>query len=201
MSGNIGKKVYQYDLKGNFINEYQHAMEAAFKLKISYTNIYLSIYGIILQCNKSIWTDKYYIKLPTDILNKALDSKWIRYDRPIYQYNKFGKFIKSYKNLKDISDKIGVQGNIRMCLIGKLKQTQDCFWSFIKFDEYPYDKISFRNSKKVIQYDLNGKEIKKWVSITEAGKSLNIRNPYISNCCRGLKKSAGGFIWKYEDIS
>lgn len=198
MSGNLGKKVYQYDLQGNFIKEYQHAMEAAFMLKINYSNIYLSIYGIMRHCNKSIWTDKYYIKLPQEMLDEALKSKWIKYDRPIYQYDKFGNFIKSYKNLKEISDKRGVQSNVRMCLIGKLKQTQNCFWSFIKFDKYPYDKISFRKSKKIIQYSLDGKEIKRWISITEASKSLNIYHSNISNCLRGKRNCAGGYIWKYE---
>jgi len=199
MPGNLGKKVYQYDLNGDFIAEYQHAIEAAHTLGINYTNIYLSIYGIMRQCNNTIWTDKYYIKLPKNLLDEALKSKWIKYNRPIYQYDKFGKFIKSYKNLKEISEKRGVQANVRMCLIGKLKQTQNSFWSFIKFDEYPFEKISFRKAKKIIQYDLNGNEIKKWVSITEASKSFKISNSSISDCCRNIKKTAAGYIWKYED--
>lgn len=200
MPGNLGKKVYQYDLNGDFIAEYQNAMEAAHTLGINYANIYLSIYGIMRQCNNTIWTDKYFIKLPKNLLDEALKSKWIKYNRPIYQYDKFGKFIKSYKNLKEISEKRGVQSNVRMCLIGKLKQTQNSFWSFIKFDEYPFEKITFRTAKRIIQYNLNNKEIKRWVSITEASKSLNIFHSAISNCLRGKRNTAGGFIWKYEIV-
>ena len=50
--------------------------------------------------------------------------------------------------------------------------------------------------KSVIQIDKNNKIIKKWDSINEAQKEFKIKN--ISTCCKGKRKTAGGFIWKYE---
>jgi predicted XRE-type DNA-binding protein len=35
-------------------------------------------------------------------------------------------------------------------------------------------------------------------SQTEAALSLNKTNSAISECCRGIKKTAYGFIWKYK---
>ena len=52
--------------------------------------------------------------------------------------------------------------------------------------------------KKVNQYDLKNNFIKKWNSISEASKELNIDNSSISAVCKNKRKTAGGYIWKYE---
>jgi len=51
---------------------------------------------------------------------------------------------------------------------------------------------------KVIQLSLDGKIIKKWGSITEAGITLGINIGHITNVCRGKRKTTGGFKWKYN---
>jgi hypothetical protein len=56
-----------------------------------------------------------------------------------------------------------------------------------------------KNSRKVGQYDLENKLIKEFDSITEAAKELNISDKHIGSVCRGNKKTAYGFIWKYTD--
>jgi hypothetical protein len=198
-SKNNAKKVYEYDLNGVFIKEHEHAMKAAEEHGINYANIYHCIYGMMGQCNKSIWTDVFYEKLPTDILEKGRNSKWVKYDRPIYKYDKYGKLLKVYNNLKETSPKIGVQSNIRRCLSGGLKQTQNCFWSFIEFDEYPFNMISFRKAKQITQFDLAGNKIKDWVSITDAATTLKLHNSHISNCCLGKKENYADSIWKYKN--
>lgn len=55
------------------------------------------------------------------------------------------------------------------------------------------------NSKKIVQYDLKGFFIRAWDCINDAGRELNISSNGISNCCRGIQKKAGGFIWRYAD--
>ena len=57
-------------------------------------------------------------------------------------------------------------------------------------------KISRANSKKVYQY-YNGELVGWFQSTRLAGKILGINPNGISDCCRGVKKSAGGFTWKY----
>lgn len=51
--------------------------------------------------------------------------------------------------------------------------------------------------KKVKQYALDGKFIKEWNSIKEVTKQININSGNIVNCCKGKRKTAGKFIWKY----
>lgn len=55
-------------------------------------------------------------------------------------------------------------------------------------------KLHPRNSE-VIQYALDGNFIKFWDSLQEASDELKINN--ISAVCRGLRKKAGGYKWKY----
>lgn len=71
----------------------------------------------------------------------------------------------------------------------------------LSYDMKP-NKTSFKkghdlNSKKVYQYSLNFKFIKKWKSCADAGRKLKLNNIAIGNCARGTTKSSGGYIWKY----
>lgn len=51
--------------------------------------------------------------------------------------------------------------------------------------------------KKIIQYNIESNEIKRWNSIKQASKELKIIPQNISECCRGKRKTAGGYIWKF----
>lgn len=52
--------------------------------------------------------------------------------------------------------------------------------------------------KPIIQFDLDGNFIKEWASGMEAFRALKIRPCCIFNCCRGLCKQAGNFIWEFK---
>ena len=67
---------------------------------------------------------------------------------------------------------------------------------------YNYSKVKkgknnpmYGNGTKVMQYDLNDNLIKIWNCIADAKRELKIN--HISSCCRGERKTAGGFKWKY----
>lgn len=67
---------------------------------------------------------------------------------------------------------------------------------------YKHSKLYFdykQQRKKVVQYDLNNNFIKEWDSITEVNKKLKINNTTIGQCCKGERKTAGGFIWRYAE--
>lgn len=53
------------------------------------------------------------------------------------------------------------------------------------------------NSISVLQYDKNNNFIKKWENIKEAQDKLQIF--HVGDCCKGIRKSAGGYIWKYDN--
>ena len=85
-------------------------------------------------------------------------------------------------------------GNHKIKLSDKIKGK-------FKGEKNPMYGIKGKNnpsSKKVIQYSLNGEFIKKWDCVREAGEELNIFPQHISRVCRGKRKSAKGYIWRYE---
>lgn len=49
----------------------------------------------------------------------------------------------------------------------------------------------------VLQYDKNNNLIAKHFSIIDAERNTGIYNPNIIKCCKGERKTAGGYIWKY----
>ena len=54
-------------------------------------------------------------------------------------------------------------------------------------------------SKSVIQFDLIGNELLRYSSISEAETTTGICYSQISECCSNKRKTAGGYIWQYED--
>lgn len=52
------------------------------------------------------------------------------------------------------------------------------------------------SSISVLQYDLKDNFIKRWDNIKEAEQALKLY--HISNCCKGSRKTCGGYKWKYE---
>lgn len=64
-------------------------------------------------------------------------------------------------------------------------------------DYYKNNKHNIKKlNKKVEQYDLNGKLINEFYSISEAARSVNINVSFLSRTCNKENYTAGGFIWK-----
>ena len=57
-----------------------------------------------------------------------------------------------------------------------------------------------KQSKKILQYTLDGEFVREWESIQECGRNgFNVGN--ICYCCQGKYKSSQGYIWKYKNPS
>ena len=54
--------------------------------------------------------------------------------------------------------------------------------------------------KKILQFTKSEEFIKEWKKISDAAEKLGIQRSSISACCRGIIKSAGGYVWKYSSI-
>lgn len=53
------------------------------------------------------------------------------------------------------------------------------------------------NSKKIMQFSIDGELIKIWDSMHDAEREGGFSNKCISLCCKGKNKTHKGFIWKY----
>lgn len=57
------------------------------------------------------------------------------------------------------------------------------------------------NSIPIIQYDLQGNFIAEFECLMDVERILGISRVHTSECCRGKRKTAGGFKWKFKDIN
>ena len=57
-----------------------------------------------------------------------------------------------------------------------------------------------RPSKQVIQFSKSGELIAEYPSAREAERQTGCYNENICLCCKGERKSCGGYIWKYKEI-
>lgn len=55
------------------------------------------------------------------------------------------------------------------------------------------------NCRKVIQYDLNNNIVKIWNDIHEVENILKIHHANIIKCCKGERKTTGGYKWCYYE--
>ena len=58
--------------------------------------------------------------------------------------------------------------------------------------------INNKHSKKVYQYNKDSSFITSYVSVNAASRYTGIDVGNISKCCSKERKSAGGYIWRYE---
>lgn len=56
-----------------------------------------------------------------------------------------------------------------------------------------------KNSIKVLQLNKENKILKEWKSLSEIERVLKIPAGNISHCCKGRRKTAGGFMWRYKN--
>ena len=55
------------------------------------------------------------------------------------------------------------------------------------------------NKKKIIQYNIEGKELEIWECGQDISKKLNFNASAISECCRGKRKTYKNYIWKFKN--
>ena len=60
-------------------------------------------------------------------------------------------------------------------------------------------KITESKQKPVVQYDKNHTKISEYISAVEAENKTGIGRSHISQCCNGKRKSAGGYIWRFNN--
>jgi len=66
------------------------------------------------------------------------------------------------------------------------------------------DKISGRNNKTgrpVLQFSKDGQFIKEHYSCKQAQRDTGAHNGHIIKVCNGVRKTAGGFVWRYKKLN
>lgn len=71
---------------------------------------------------------------------------------------------------------------------------------FIELKRKQFSGENNPNSRKIKQYTLDGTFVKEYNYMNEAKKELNLKSTcHISDCCRGVRYKAYGYMWKYSE--
>lgn len=60
-------------------------------------------------------------------------------------------------------------------------------------------KVAEKLSKPIQQFTLDGKFVKEYPSVREAGRQNNLHYQNIWKCLKGKYKHCGGYVWKYKE--
>ena len=60
-------------------------------------------------------------------------------------------------------------------------------------------QINGKKSKPVLQFTLDNILVKEYPSIRQAERETGFNQAYIVKCCKGNRKQAYGFKWKYKE--
>lgn len=191
------RKIFKYDLNGTLIEIY----DCCEKLEDDFSK--QQIANIITCCVKNkdcniknpsishgfIWSFDYKTFNIEDNLSKKAKNK------TVYKYDLKGILIDQYNSISEINVSHKEKSAIEMCLSGHSKQSGGYIWSYNSSIEVPNQNFSFKKIP-VYQYDKNGNFIKKYESMRDA--QIDIKNNNICACCKGKRKTAGGYIWSYK---
>lgn len=113
-------------------------------------------------------------------------------DRAVLQYTMNGVFVKEYKNCAEAVRKTGIK-HVHCAAKGARKSAGGYIWKF-KYEQQLKDT---GHKKPVVQYDLSGKIIATYDSISDAARATDINRKGINDCCNKKIKTSGGYIWKF----
>jgi group I intron endonuclease len=125
--------------------------------------------------------------------------------RPVNQYSILGKYINTFPSAQVITNMTGRKGdrsNIQMVCLGKKKTALGFQWRYAEcgnVDIAPVENYRREKNAKVSQYTIDGKYVTTYKNRMEASKKTGITAFNIAVCLQGKSKTAGSFIWKYEE--
>ena len=195
------KPVYQYDLEGNFLKEYESASEAGRQAGLDCSSISKA-------CRKKKGcSGNFQWRYKEDMPNKDNITKYIcEYDHnsiKVKQFDLDGNFIAIYNSISEAARALGIKkssvSSINKVCKGKVNSAYNYQWRY-DYDTKPVGKIlkpSSNKKKKVGQYTLSDDLIKIYESGREASRQTGVAQASISGVCLGKQKTAGGYHWKY----
>lgn len=126
--------------------------------------------------------------------------------RRVASYSLDGKFLKEFETVSDAARFYKISGTTSISCVCNNRERSCGNTMFMYADEdghfplkiKPYVKKRSKRERAVVKLDLDGNVLKKYRSLSEASKDGACRTT-ISGCLSGEYKTAGGFLWCYEE--
>lgn len=162
--------------------------------------------------NPATWLTKTYSRIKRDNLNKfGLElsfskeefKKWAFEDNEQVFNDLFKRYIESdfNKHNNPSVDRIDDYDSYRFSNMQLISwQENDKLGSQSLKNRISCSEMSLKyNSKRVMQYTLNGDYVSEYPSAREAARKNGICSSSISKVCRNVQKTCGGYIWRYAN--
>ena len=122
--------------------------------------------------------------------------------KKVAQYTTSGRFIKMWNSIKEASDALGIDGgSITNVCKGKYYRTAGGFvWRYCRAKTHEDIEKVKPYKRGVLQYEKDGELIREFASVAEASRHVCASsNAHIIACCKGKRKTAHGYIWRYNN--
>lgn len=185
------RKVYQYDLSGNFIKEYLSIVAAEKALNL--TNGIVSAIKYKTLSAGYLWS---YEKVDKLNINEY---KIICQKKPLYLYDTKGKFIREYRSISQFCKEYKVTlGPVQRAIKGKTK-IAGFYVSDIKVDTFVIEKHE-KQLRPIHQYSLDGKYLATYPSGLNAYKTLGKGYSQIVAKLKLGNRICGDYQWSFEKL-
>ena len=127
---------------------------------------------------------------------------------PVLQFSREGKFIEEFPSIKSASAATGIDRNVIQAGVkGETKAAGGFQWRYKKDplfstgtrDIEPVKYEVHTRARAVLQFDRDGKIVREYPSVMEAGRITGKNPASISECARGRLVTSGGYQWRYKD--
>jgi hypothetical protein len=200
------KPVFQYDLEGNFIQEFPSMSEASRILNIHLSTIFIALRDGTT-ANNFLFTRTLFNKLPP--YTGKIKKPYVKRERKnkmfhVYQYDLEGNFIREFSSVNEMSSVLSIKnGNIYSAA---RNYTETNGFQFRRSDDTTVilgasiGKYRSRNgkAKSIALYDLEGNFVKKYNSITECSKAVG-RCASMISICLSSQRRVNDFQLRYVD--
>lgn len=201
------KPIYQYDLDGNFIKEWENAQIAAKALNIRVSTIYQSCKGTFdkpKMAGSYIWS---YIK--TDKIEKYTPSiPYYSEKYSILQINQNFEIVEKYKNIYHVDDKKYKKGTVTDCCKKKRLIHRGYYWCYEKdynpeeFKNYVYNRLKEGGDtycKIIYQCNFNGEILNEYINGKNASDITGFKKDTILAWCKRPNHGfRSGYLWFYK---
>ena len=200
------KSIVQTSLGGEFLCEYESLEEACKKYKIHKGDISKCLsYNDNTKNPKSasgyLWYHKnIYLKYKNDIIPYI---KIKTPSIPIVRLDLLGNYIDEFNGITEAGNVLNINmSNISAICSGNRKATNN--YRFMYKEDY--DRLSYKiepyirtpsNIRPIVQMNINGEYINKYISGKEAQNITGINKSGICNCLKGKTLTSGGYKWVY----
>ena len=196
-------RVLQYNLEGQFVEEYESMTEASKATGISLPHIAQCTYGERDSAGNYMWK----IKEGEEITLQIEPYKQRpRRAKSVLQYDINGNLMHEYPTIEDAVHANNIsRGTIMKCLQDPKKSYAGCVWRSKSKGEDTLQNIDVSevvfnpNQNAVVQKcDLEGNLIQEYPSISAASKDSGVSRTYIKHSIEGRGKCIDNYIWKYK---